>query len=290
LLILGAQVLFGFQFQAVFQDLFQGVSWHGKLAQCSALMLLLITVGLLITPSLLHQLAYRGESRRAMLAAATCLAGISLLPLTLGLGSSIFIVFEHLFGGAIGIITGAAFTALSLFLLYGLGLALRSGGRRMPDEERETPLKTKIEQLLTEARVIIPGGQALLGFQLVATLTRPFVKLPDSAKYIHAVALCAVMFAVTLLMTPAALHRIAFHGEDDETFFRIGSGLVIAAACPLALGISAEVYVVFFEVSDSMRISALAALLSLLVLLGLWFAYPVWRRLAQSPSLLNNQG
>jgi hypothetical protein len=98
------------------------------------------------------------------------------------------------------------------------------------------------------------------------------------------------MFAVTLLMTPAALHRIAFHGEDDETFFRIGSGLVIAAACPLALGISAEVYVVFFEVSDSMRISALAALLSLLVLLGLWFAYPVWRRLAQSPSLLNNQG
>ena len=164
LLILGAQVLFGFQFQAVVQDLFQGISWDGKLAQCSALMLLLITVGLLITPSLLHQLAYRGESRRAMLAAATCLAGISLLPLTLGLGSSIFIVFEHLFGGAIGIITGAAFTALSLFLLYGLGLALRSGGRRMPDEERETPLKTKIEQLLTEARVIIPGGQALLGF------------------------------------------------------------------------------------------------------------------------------
>jgi hypothetical protein len=277
LLILGAQVLFAFQFQAVFQDLFQSISWDGKVAQCGGLVLLLVTVGLLITPSLLHQLAYRGESRRSMLDAATGLAGASLFPLTLGLGAAIFTIFEHMFGGVAGYVTGSAFTILSLSLLYGLGLALRTGHARMP-EEHETPLKIKIEQLLTEARVIIPGGQALLGFQLAATLTKPFSQLPDSAKYIHAFAICAVMFAVTLLMTPAALHRIAFHGEDDETFFRIGSGLVIVAACPLALGISADVYVVFFEVSRSVWVGGMAALLSLCVLMGLWFAYPFWRR------------
>lgn len=63
LLILGAQVLFGIQFQAVFQELFQNVSWNGKLAQCMALLLILLAVGLLITPSMLHQLAYQGQSR-----------------------------------------------------------------------------------------------------------------------------------------------------------------------------------------------------------------------------------
>jgi Family of unknown function (DUF6328) len=290
LLILGAQVLFGFQFQAVFQELFHNLSWGGKLAHCSGLVLLLVTVGLLITPSLVHQVVYQGESRLGMLAAATSLAGISLLPLTFGLGASVFTVFSHQFGGITGLVTGVAFTFLSLFLLYGLGFALRTRGGRMPNELRETPLKTKIEQLLTEARVIIPGAQALLGFQFVATLTKPFSNLADSAKYIHASALCAVALSITLLMTPAALHRIAFRGEDDEKFFRIGSALVIGAAFPLAIGISGAVYVVFLEVSDSVAISALAALLSLCVLLGLWFGYPLWRRSAERPRLLSNTG
>jgi hypothetical protein len=65
---------------------------------------------------------------------------------------------------------------------------------------------------------------------------------------------------------------------------------VIAAACPLALGISGDVYVVFLEVSASVRLSALAALFSMFVLLGLWFAYPVWVRSAQMPSLRGNHG
>ncbi|MBO0755679.1 MAG: hypothetical protein J2P54_07445 [Bradyrhizobiaceae bacterium] len=290
LLILGAQVLFGFQFQAVFQDLFQSVSWYGKVAQCVALSLILMAVALLIAPSLLHQLAYHGESRREALDAATRLALISPVPLMLGLGASTFTVFDHLFGKTSGLVAGTTFAALSLFLLYGLGIVLRTlrtGGHRMPDETGETSLKTKIEQLLTEARVIIPGGQALLGFQFVATLTRSFSKLPESVKYLHAAALCSVALAVTLLMTLAPLHRIAFYGEDDETFFRIGSGLVVAAACPLAIGISADVYVVFFEVSRSKSVATMAALLSFAVLLCLWFVYPVWRRSARGHRLTN---
>jgi len=67
-------------------------------------------------------------------------------------------------------------------------------------------LKTKIEQMLAEARVLLPGGQALLGFQFVATLTKSFHVLPISYQYIHVVDLCAIALAVTLLMTPAALH------------------------------------------------------------------------------------
>jgi hypothetical protein len=68
-----------------------------------------------------------------------------------------------------------------------------------------------------------------------------------------------VALAVTLLMTPAALHRLAFGGEDDPTFFRIGSGLVIAAAFPLALGIAADIYVVFLKISDQAGIALAAA-------------------------------
>jgi hypothetical protein len=284
LLILGAQVLFGFLFQAVFQDLFKEVPPASQALQCAGLGFMLLSVCFLIAPSLYHQIVFDGESRPGALAYASWFAGASLLPLTLGLGASVFVVFEHLFGRTAGAMFGLTFTAGSLLLLYGLGLALRrpSGRKQMPDHAA-TPLKTKIEQMLTEARVIIPGGQALLGFQFVCTFTRSFKELPLSIQYLHAAGLCAVALSVLLLMTPAALHRIAFHGEDDASFFRIGSALVVAASIPLAAGIAAAIGVVIFKVTESTGNASAAGATALCVLLGVWLGYPVWRRNSAAP-------
>lgn len=279
LLILGAQVLFGFLFQAVFQDLFRDVPPISKALQCVGLGFMLLSVCFLIAPSLYHQIIFDGESRPGALAYASWFACASLLPLTLGLGASIFVVFEHVFGRAAGAVFGITFTAGSLLLLYGLGLALRRppGTKPIPDHVT-TPLKTKIEQILTEARVMIPGGQALMGFQFVCTFTRSFNELPLSIQYLHAVGLCAVALAVLLLMTPAAIHRIAFHGEDDLSFFRIGSALVITASIPLAAGIAADIAVVLFKVTDNLVSASVAGATALGILLGVWLGYPVWRR------------
>jgi Family of unknown function (DUF6328) len=283
LLILGAQVLFGFQFQIVFQELFAEVPLASQFVQCAGLLLLLVALCFLIAPSMYHQVAYRGDSRHGAVRNATWFAGTSLLPLTLGLGASAFVIFEHLFGRNVGIFTGLAFAVVALTLLYGLGFVLRMGrgDSRMPAEEDATPLKTKIEQLLTEARVIIPGAQALLGFQFVATLTKSFAELPPSAKYVHAAGLCTVALATILLMAPAAIHRIAFQGEDDEQFLRIGSWLVIAAVGPLALGISSDVYVVFLKTTENPTASMMVALLSLFVQIGVWYVLPLRLRWAR---------
>jgi hypothetical protein len=48
-------------------------------------------------------------------------------------------------------------------------------------EASRTPLATRIDQLLTEARLIISGAQALFGFQFVAMLTTGFERLPQNA-------------------------------------------------------------------------------------------------------------
>jgi hypothetical protein len=52
LLILGAQVLFGFQLQAVFQDLFAEMPLVPRAVDSLALVLMALTIGLLIAPSL----------------------------------------------------------------------------------------------------------------------------------------------------------------------------------------------------------------------------------------------
>src|ERR1700712_5109505 len=84
LLILGAQVLFGFMFQAVFQDLFNEVPAASQAVQCAGLGFMLLSVCFLIAPSLFHQIVFGGESHPGALAYASWFAGASLLPLTLG--------------------------------------------------------------------------------------------------------------------------------------------------------------------------------------------------------------
>jgi hypothetical protein len=81
--------------------------------------------------------------------------------------------------------------------------------------------------------------------------------------------------SVVLLMTPAAVHRIAYGGEDSPKFFRIGSRIVVAASIPLAAGTAADIYVVFMKVVERESIALTAAVVAALMMLGLWFVLPL---------------
>jgi hypothetical protein len=73
----------------------------------------------------------------------------------------------------------------AVFAWFGLELLIGFSTGVEPMEKSATLLGTKIEQLSTEARVIIPGAQALFGFQFIAMLTAGFVRLPETAKLVQ---------------------------------------------------------------------------------------------------------
>jgi Family of unknown function (DUF6328) len=73
--------------------------------------------------------------------------------------------------------------------------------------------------------VILPGSQALLGFQLAIVLTQAFEKLPPALKMVHGAALLFISLSIVLLMAPAAYHRIVYKGEDSEDFIALAVGL-----------------------------------------------------------------
>jgi len=127
--------------------------------------------------------------------------------------------------------------------------------------------------MLTEARVILPGAQALFGFQLAIVLTQS--QLPSASKITHAASLFLVALAVVLLMAPAAYHRIVYAGEDSQDMHRVGSVLVTAATIPLALGLVGDVYVVITKIVGSRTGGLIAGSLALVLLIGLWHAYPL---------------
>jgi uncharacterized protein DUF6328 len=280
LLILGAQVLFGFQLQAVFQDSFAGMSELTRTTNCVALALMALTIGLLIAPSMRHRITEAGADTIGIHRAAGMFAGMALVPLGASLGLDLYVVFEPIVGDVAAAIAGACFCGLAGVLWFVVGLVARLALKvpPMPEKEEPTPLPIRIDQMLTEARVIVPGAQSLLGFQLLATFTRAFGELEATSKLVHVAALCCIAVAVILLMTPAALHRIAFRGEDTDTFLAIGSCFVVAAPAALALGLALDMHVAIGKATGSPGFAAGLAVASAVVLFGLWYGLPLLLR------------
>jgi Family of unknown function (DUF6328) len=282
LLILGAQVLFGFQLNGVFQEGFAELNASTRLIDSVAQGLMAIAIGLLIAPSMHHLVAEKGQDTLRMHRATGLFAGFALFPFGISLGLSFYIVFDRLYGTVAALVAGTAFCLLALLFWYGMGLLMKPETKNPPKEkETRTPLHTKIDQMLTEARVILPGAQALLGFQLIVTLTPTFEQLPPSSRLLHVAALISVAFAIILLMTPAALHRISFRGEDTDRFFRMGSWFVVLAPVPFALGIAADLYVATLKATESALLGVLLAVGILMILAMLWYGLPLYLRSAE---------
>jgi hypothetical protein len=79
-------------------------------------------------------------------------------------------------------------------------------------------------------------------------------------------------------MAPAAFHRITFGGRNTESFHRLGSALVLAAAVPLGGGIVGDLYVAVGKALDAPAIGAAVALGAAVVLIALWLVHPLLLR------------
>jgi hypothetical protein len=281
LLILGAQILMGFQLNGMFQDGFDTLPRLSRNLDVTAFGLITVAVTLLITPSLHHRIVEQGEVTSEIHRVASACAGLALLPLAATLGLDIFIVLDRHYGIAAAAVAGLSFFSGAILLWFVFAVMRRPPNLKETPMQREdqTPLHAKVEQMLTEARVMIPGAQALLGFQMAVMLTSGFDRLPSSSKLLHTAALCCIGLAIILLIAPAAIHRLSFRGEDSEEFHDLGSRLIILAAVPLAGGITLDLYVAAAKATESPSIGMAIAVCAAAVMIGLWFAYPIARRL-----------
>jgi Family of unknown function (DUF6328) len=283
LLILGSQILFGFQLNGMFQDAFEQISVVGRSLNACGYFLMASSVGLLIAPSMQHRLVERGQDTERIHGATSLFAALALIPFAPSLGITFYIVLERHVGAWPAAAAGAAFSLLALFFWFAIERMIKQPEKKMSREqdEKQTPLHTRIEQMLTESRVMLPGAQALLGFQFAVMLSKSFDQLPASARAVHVAALAFLALTVILLMTPAAIHRITFEGEDTERLHTLGGRFVIAAAVPLGLGISLELYVALVRATQSVALAIVGACAIAALFAGLWFVQPLMLRARQ---------
>jgi hypothetical protein len=292
MLVLVVQVLIGFQFRGVFEAGFERLAPQLQYLKLAAFSLLLLTLGLLLTVPSYHRLAEDGENTAHFSRVLSGIMCIALLPFALALGLDFSIVSNKLFGFTGGVVGGCLAGGAALFFWYGLEMLVpnkREENENMNDEQQGgTSLADKIKQVLTEGRIILPGAQALLGFQLSGFLTDAFEKLPRASQLLHLLALSFVALTAILLMTPPAYHRIVEKGEETKRFEKVAHRFVIAAMIPLALGIVTDFYIVLNKVTHAPGLSLGLSAFALALFYGLWFAYPLFARNARQPQLVTS--
>jgi membrane protein YdbS with pleckstrin-like domain len=143
------------------------------------------------------------------------------------------------------------------------------------DDDGQVALKDAVTFALDEARMILPGIQALFGFQLVAVFNDRFNAIFDAFQQeLHLAALVLVAISCALAMTPAAYHRQVERGQVSPRLLAVASGFVGAAMVPLMLAISIDVGLVAFAVTGRTPVSVLLALACGFLIGGLWLVYP----------------
>jgi hypothetical protein len=145
----------------------------------------------------------------------------------------------------------------------------------MPQSVEKLELEDALTHLLEECRMVLPGVQALFGFQLIAVFSDGFfLRLAYPEQCLHLFALASVAIAGGLIMTPAALHRQCGSMHVSERFLRAGSRLLLAAMVPLLLGIGVDFFLISRMVLGNAGAAATIAAILVCILAGLWFAFP----------------
>ena len=154
--------------------------------------------------------------------------------------------------------------------------------RGCAENEARLPLTRQVEYLLEECRMVLPGIQALFGFQLIAVFSERFAReLSQGEQRLHLLAIGLVALAIVLIMTPAAYHRQTDPERVTEGFVRISTRLLLASLWPLALAICLDFYLVGRILVGAGPMLWLAALLFAAFVL-LWFVLPRVGRLRRA--------
>lgn len=134
-------------------------------------------------------------------------------------------------------------------------------------------IDAEMRNLIEEARVILPGVQALFGFQTIVVFNDHFAELAVFAKSCHLLGLALVIVTVAMVMTPAVYYR-ACGGCATLPMTRLSSLMIRAALAPLACGLALDMFTVIYAATERVGLSVGAGVGTFVLLAGLWFVVP----------------
>ncbi len=150
------------------------------------------------------------------------------------------------------------------------------------EKQEQESLKDEMQTVIEEARMVLPGIQALIGFQTMAVFNTKFDELSQGSRSAYLIALGFLTLSMGLLMTPAAYHRLAERGKVSRRMINLSSTLITSAMVPLLLAFSLDVYVVVLAVLRNLWIASLGGIATFCLLVSLWFFFPLFKKYAHT--------
>lgn len=117
MLILGAQVLLGFQFVTFLMEAFEKLPASSKYIHLVSLALVALSIVLLMTPAAYHRIVERGEETEHFHRFASRILVAAMVPLALGMCGDLFVVTRKATGSAEFALAASVFM---LIVSYGL--------------------------------------------------------------------------------------------------------------------------------------------------------------------------
>jgi hypothetical protein len=145
-------------------------------------------------------------------------------------------------------------------------------------EVEKEELDKRAQNAIEEARMVLPGIQALFGFQLIAVFNQRFPQMPAGQQLLHYAALLLIGVAIGLIMAPAAYHRIVEEHSVSRFFVQLTSVMIATSMLPLLTAISFEIYILGHLVLDNDQASFWIAVAVAAFLATLWYVFPFTAR------------
>ena len=129
MLILGLQVLLGFQYRAAFEPGFEKLPHASQLLELICLAILLFATALLMSPGAFHRLVAEGRDTPEVHSYATRVMDVGLAPFALALGIDLYVTSRMLAGKTAGLLVGVGTAMVALLFWYGLETWKRRQGK-----------------------------------------------------------------------------------------------------------------------------------------------------------------
>lgn len=145
------------------------------------------------------------------------------------------------------------------------------------DETAAERLDRNTLELLNELRIAGAGIQVMFAFLLILPFNAGWVRVDSFDRTVYFVTLLVVALAAFLLLAPAIQHRILFRRGQKSFLIRTGNNLAIAGQACLGVGF-VGILVLVSNVVVGGAAPVIVGVLAAVMLVGLWFVFPIARR------------
>jgi hypothetical protein len=148
------------------------------------------------------------------------------------------------------------------------------------DRVEKIPLSEAVTHVLEECRTVLPGIQAMFGFQLIVVFNPTFQEKLSAVEHgLHLIAIALNMIAIAMIMAPAAYHRQKDPQSVSEDLIVIATRLLLYSMFPLMMALGLEFFLITRVITNHLMLSILLTGSLWVIFSTLWFLLPRRRKL-----------